>query len=102
MNQSTTTDANGVVTEVPPRIAQGLLARQRERKAKSTLLLALPDEHQLKFHEIEYAKELWAAIKNRFGGNDQTKKMQKNVLKKHFEKFSVSNKKGLDKAYDRF
>ncbi|GJY56852.1 ribonuclease H-like domain-containing protein [Tanacetum coccineum] len=47
------------------------------------------------------AKELWAAIKNRFGGNDQTKKMQKNVLKQHFENFSVSNAEGLDKAYDR-
>ncbi|GKA73028.1 ribonuclease H-like domain-containing protein [Tanacetum coccineum] len=95
-------DANGVVTEVPPRTPQGLLARQRERKAKSTLLLALPDEHQLKFHGIKDAKDLWAAIKNRFGGNDQTKKMQKNVLKQHFENFSVSNTEGLDKAYDRF
>ncbi|GJS35580.1 putative ribonuclease H-like domain-containing protein [Tanacetum coccineum] len=95
-------DANGVVTEVPPRTPQGLLARQRERKAKSTLLLALPDEHQLKFHGIKDAKDLWAAIKNRFGGNDQTKKMQKNVLKQHFENFYVSNTEGLDKAYDRF
>ncbi|GJV58383.1 ribonuclease H-like domain-containing protein [Tanacetum coccineum] len=54
---STTTDANGVVTKVPPKTAQGLLVRQRERKAKSTLLLALPDEHQLKFHGIEDAKD---------------------------------------------
>ncbi|GJT59240.1 hypothetical protein Tco_1002773 [Tanacetum coccineum] len=54
---SKTTDANGVETEVPPRTAQGLLARQRERKAKSTSLLALPSEHQLKFHGIEDAKE---------------------------------------------
>ncbi|GJW47252.1 putative ribonuclease H-like domain-containing protein [Tanacetum coccineum] len=99
---SKTTDANGVETEVPPRTAQGLLARQRERKAKSTSLLALPSEHQLKFHGIEDAKELWTAIKNRFGGNDQTKKMQKNVLKQHFENFYVSNTEGLDKAYDRF
>ncbi|GKE66818.1 hypothetical protein Tco_1520979, partial [Tanacetum coccineum] len=68
---STTTDANGVVTEVPPRIAQD-------------------------------AKDLWSAIKNIFGGNDQTKKTQKNVLKQHFENFSVSNTEGLDKAYDRF
>ncbi|GJT34971.1 hypothetical protein Tco_0925390 [Tanacetum coccineum] len=99
---SKTKDANGVENEVPPRTAQGLLARQRERKAKSTLLLALPGEHQLKFHGIEDAKELWATIKNRFGGNDQTKKMQKNVLKQHFENLYVSNTEGLDKAYDRF
>ncbi|GKC10022.1 ribonuclease H-like domain-containing protein [Tanacetum coccineum] len=76
---STTIDANGVITEVPPKTAQGLLARQREQKAKSTLLLALPDKHQLKFHGIDDAKELWAAIKNRFGGNNHTNKMQKNL-----------------------
>ncbi|GJW07626.1 hypothetical protein Tco_1570049, partial [Tanacetum coccineum] len=28
--------------------------------------------------------------------------MQKNVLKQHFENFSISNTEGLDKAYDRF
>ncbi|GJY27133.1 ribonuclease H-like domain-containing protein [Tanacetum coccineum] len=68
-----TTDENGVETEVPPKTAQALLARQRERKAKSILLLAIPDEYQLRFHAIKDAKTLWSAIK-----------------------------KGLDKAYDRF
>ncbi|GKA41687.1 hypothetical protein Tco_0734347, partial [Tanacetum coccineum] len=40
-------DENGVETEVPPKTAQALLQRQRERKAKSILLLAIPDEYQL-------------------------------------------------------
>ncbi|GJW93922.1 putative ribonuclease H-like domain-containing protein [Tanacetum coccineum] len=62
-----TTDENGVETEVPPKTAQALLARQRERKAKSILLLAIPDEYQLRFHAIKDAKTLWAAIKSRFG-----------------------------------
>ncbi|GKC35139.1 hypothetical protein Tco_1047523 [Tanacetum coccineum] len=97
-----TTDENGVETEVPPKTAQALLARQREGKAKSILLLAIPDEYQLRFHAIKDAKTLWAAIKSRFGGNVESKKMQKNVLKQQFENFFVSDTEGLDKAYDRF
>ncbi|GKB86202.1 ribonuclease H-like domain-containing protein [Tanacetum coccineum] len=98
----TTKDENSVETEVPPKTAQALLQRQRERKAKSILLLAIPDEYQLRFHGIKDAKTLWAAIKSRFGGNVESKKMQKNVLKQQFENFSVSDTEGLDKAYDRF
>ncbi|GJR90760.1 hypothetical protein Tco_0214771 [Tanacetum coccineum] len=97
-----TTDEKGVETEVPPKTAQALLARQRERKAKSIMLLAILDEYQLRFHAIKDAKTLWAAIKSRFGGNVESKKMQKNVLKQQFENFSVSDTEGLDKAYDRF
>ncbi|GJU10901.1 hypothetical protein Tco_1133297 [Tanacetum coccineum] len=53
-----TTVENGVETEVPPKTAQALLARPRERKAKSILLLAIPDEYQLRFHAIKDAKTL--------------------------------------------
>ncbi|GJW47129.1 hypothetical protein Tco_0078775 [Tanacetum coccineum] len=45
---------------------------------------------------------VWATIKSRFGGNVESKKMQKTVLKQQFENFSVSDIEGLDKAYDRF
>ncbi|GKC72391.1 hypothetical protein Tco_1118274 [Tanacetum coccineum] len=69
-----TTNENGVETEVPLKTAQALLD----------------------------AKTLWAAIKSRFGGNVESKKMQKNVLKQQFENFYVSDTEGLDKAYDRF
>ncbi|GKA25468.1 putative ribonuclease H-like domain-containing protein [Tanacetum coccineum] len=98
----TTKDENGVETEVPPKTAQALLQRQKERKAKSTLLLAIPDEYKLRFHGIKDAKTLWATIKSRFGGNVKSKKMQKTVLKQQFENFYVSDTKGLDKVYDRF
>ncbi|GJX23417.1 hypothetical protein Tco_0227862 [Tanacetum coccineum] len=97
-----TTDEIGVETKVPPKTAQALLARHRERKAKSILLLTIPDEYQLRFHAIKDAKNLWAAIKSRFGDNVESKKIQKNVLKQQFENFSVSDTEGLDKAYDRF
>ncbi|GJX73141.1 hypothetical protein Tco_0311736 [Tanacetum coccineum] len=97
-----TTDEKGVETEVPPKTAQALLARQRERKAKSIMLLVIPDEYQQRFHAIKDAKTLWAAIKSRFGGNVESKKIQKNVLKQQFENFSISDTESLDKAYDRF
>ncbi|GKC36038.1 hypothetical protein Tco_1048422, partial [Tanacetum coccineum] len=45
---------------------------------------------------------MWEAIKSRFGGNDESKKMQKYILKQQFEGFSVSNSEGLHKSYDRF
>ncbi|GJY17051.1 hypothetical protein Tco_0388542 [Tanacetum coccineum] len=37
----------------------------------------------------------------RFGGNDESKKMHKYILKQQFEGFSVSNSEGLHKGYDR-
>nr|GEW88163.1 hypothetical protein [Tanacetum cinerariifolium] len=52
--------------------------------------------------ETEDAKSLSVAIKSRFGGNVESKKMQMTVLKQQFEKISVSDIKGLDKAYDTF
>ncbi|GJY81626.1 hypothetical protein Tco_0494377 [Tanacetum coccineum] len=56
----------------------------------------------LKFHNVPDAKSLWAAIKSRFGGNEESKKMQKNVLKHQFENFVTASNETLDKAYDRF
>ncbi|GKD69289.1 hypothetical protein Tco_1323379, partial [Tanacetum coccineum] len=64
--------------------------------------MALPEDHLAKFHKMTDAKEMWDAIKSRFGGNDESKKMQKYILKQQFEGFSVSNTEGLHKGYDRF
>ncbi|GJU56610.1 putative ribonuclease H-like domain-containing protein [Tanacetum coccineum] len=63
---------------------------------------AIPDKYLLKFHYVPDAKSLWAAIKSRFGGNEESKKMQKNVLKHQFENFTTASNESLDKAYDRF
>ncbi|GJV73093.1 ribonuclease H-like domain-containing protein [Tanacetum coccineum] len=41
--------------------------RREELKARSTLLIALPNEHQLKFNSYKDAKTLMKAIENRFG-----------------------------------
>nr|GEW59971.1 hypothetical protein [Tanacetum cinerariifolium] len=72
-----TKDEAGNEVEVPCVTAQQILANTRERKAKSTLFMDIPDEHLARFHGIKDAKALWAAIKTKFG-------------------------EGLEKGYDRF
>ncbi|GJS96833.1 putative ribonuclease H-like domain-containing protein [Tanacetum coccineum] len=59
-------------------------------------------DHLRRFHGMDDAKEIWAAIKTRFGGNANSKKMQKAVLKQQFEAFTISSKESLEKGYDRF
>ncbi|GJZ26293.1 putative ribonuclease H-like domain-containing protein [Tanacetum coccineum] len=99
---SVSTDTNGVIKVLPPKTAEEILARERERKARTTLLMALLEDHLAKFHKMTDAKEMWDAIKSIFGGNDESKKMQKYILKQQFEGFFVSNSEGLHKGYDRF
>nr|GEY16057.1 hypothetical protein [Tanacetum cinerariifolium] len=65
---------DGVVHSVAPTTAEQRLARKNELKARGTLLMALPDKHQLKFNIHKDAKTLMEAIKKRFGGNKETKK----------------------------
>ncbi|GKA82288.1 ribonuclease H-like domain-containing protein [Tanacetum coccineum] len=66
-----------------PKTAKQLAARRNQERVKSILLLAIPDEYLLKFHNIVDAKSLWEAIKSRFGGNVESKKMQKIQLEVH-------------------
>nr|GFC52695.1 hypothetical protein [Tanacetum cinerariifolium] len=58
--------------------------KKNDVKAKTTLLLSLPDEHQLRFSKYKTAKELWAAILKTFGGNEATKKRKRNLLKQQY------------------
>ncbi|GKG25317.1 hypothetical protein Tco_0395945, partial [Tanacetum coccineum] len=52
---------------------------------------------------MDDAKEIWEAIRIRFGGNANSKKMQKAVFKQQFEAFTISSSEGLEKGYvDRF
>ncbi|GJS54741.1 hypothetical protein Tco_0628103 [Tanacetum coccineum] len=62
---------------LPPKTTKEILARERERKARTTLLMALPEDHLVKFDKMTDAKQMWEAIKSRFGGNDESKKMHK-------------------------
>ena len=74
-------DADGHITILPPTSAEELQAVQRETKARTILLHDLPDDHMGDFHHLDDAKEIWRAIKARFGGNDESKRMRKSMLK---------------------
>ncbi|GJW37324.1 hypothetical protein Tco_0060244 [Tanacetum coccineum] len=64
--------------------------------------IKLPLLKKEEFHKMDDAKEIWKAIRTRFGGNANSKKMQKAVFKQQFEAFSISSSEGLEKGYDRF
>nr|GFB58153.1 hypothetical protein [Tanacetum cinerariifolium] len=77
------------------------LARRNELKSHGTLLMAVPDKHQLKFNSQKDAKTLMQAIKKHFEGNTETKKVQKTLLKQQFENFTSSSSENLDQIHDR-
>nr|GEU68546.1 hypothetical protein [Tanacetum cinerariifolium] len=91
----------GVFQPVAPTTAKQKLARKNELKVCGTLLMALPDKHQLKFNSHKDAKTLMEAIDKRFGGNTETKKVQKTLLKQQYENFTGSNSESLDQIHDR-
>nr|GEV83452.1 reverse transcriptase domain-containing protein [Tanacetum cinerariifolium] len=99
---SVTTDTNGMIKVFSPKTAEEVMARERESKARTTLLMALPKDHLAKVQKMADAKETWEAIKSIFGGNDESNKMHKYLLKQQFKGFSVSTSEGLHKGYDRF
>ncbi|GJV25784.1 putative ribonuclease H-like domain-containing protein [Tanacetum coccineum] len=55
-------DTNGVIKVLPPKTAKEILARERERKARATLLMALPEDHLAKFHKMTDAKEMFQSL----------------------------------------
>nr|GEU41767.1 ribonuclease H-like domain-containing protein [Tanacetum cinerariifolium] len=92
---------DGVVQSITPTTAEQRLAKKNELKARGTLLMALPDKHQLKFNIHKDAKTFMEAIEKRFGGNKETKKAQKTLLKQQYENFSGTSSKSLDQIHDR-
>nr|GFA79851.1 hypothetical protein [Tanacetum cinerariifolium] len=77
------------------------LARKNELKARGTLLMYLPDKHQLKFNIHKDAKTLVEAIEKRFGENKETKKVHKTLLKQQYENFTGSSSESLYQIHDR-
>ncbi|GJV00382.1 hypothetical protein Tco_1329652 [Tanacetum coccineum] len=75
--------------------------RSRRRACPNVENLAPPAPKTVKQLAAKRNQER-EAIKSRFGGNEESKKMQKNVLKHQFEIFSTASNENLDKAYDRF
>ncbi|GKC48920.1 hypothetical protein Tco_1071665, partial [Tanacetum coccineum] len=91
----------GVETTISPSNAEEKAQRRLELKARSTLLMGIPNEHQLKFNSIKDAKSLLQAVEKRFGGNAATKKTQRNLLKQQYENFTASSSEVLDQTFDR-
>ncbi|GKB78372.1 hypothetical protein Tco_0945267, partial [Tanacetum coccineum] len=68
-------------------------------KARGTLLMALPNKDQLKFHSYKDAKLLIEAIKKRYGGNKESKKVQRTLLKQQYENFAGSSSETMDQTF---
>ncbi|GJS65965.1 ribonuclease H-like domain-containing protein [Tanacetum coccineum] len=91
----------GVTTVMPITSAKDKAQRRLEVKARSTLMMGIPNEHQLKFNSIKDAKLLLEAVEKRFGGNATTKKTQRNLLKQQYENFTAPSSEMLDQTFDR-
>nr|GEV81874.1 hypothetical protein [Tanacetum cinerariifolium] len=73
--------------------------KKNDVKSRTTLLLSLPDEHQLRFSKHKTAKELWATILKTFGGNEATKKTKKNHLKQQYGNFRAEGTETLEQTF---
>nr|GEW23686.1 hypothetical protein [Tanacetum cinerariifolium] len=94
-------DRGGKVIILHPTTAGEHIAVQRESKARTTLLQSIPDDHVADFHYMDDAKDIWNAVKARFGGNAESKKMRKSMLKQKISEFRIGEAEGLHKGYDR-
>ncbi|GJU63039.1 putative ribonuclease H-like domain-containing protein [Tanacetum coccineum] len=66
----TTTNADGTSTTLIPGpvTTEEKVQNKNDMKARSMLLMALPNEHLMTFNQYKDAKTLFAAIQTRFGG----------------------------------
>ncbi|GJX55876.1 putative ribonuclease H-like domain-containing protein [Tanacetum coccineum] len=80
----TTTNADGTSTSLIPGpvTTEEKVQKKNDVKARSMLLMALPNEHLMTFNQYKIAKTLFAAIQTRFGGNEATTKTLNTLLKK--------------------
>ncbi|GKF48807.1 hypothetical protein Tco_0142058 [Tanacetum coccineum] len=60
---------------------------------------SLPEDHMADFHHLDDAKDIWLAVKAKFGGNEESKKIRKSMLKQEFADFKISESEGLHKGY---
>ncbi|GJW45659.1 hypothetical protein Tco_0077305 [Tanacetum coccineum] len=70
----------GVETTIAPTTAEEKAQRRLELKARSTLLMGIPNEHQLKFNSIKDAKSLLQAVENSSKVLDQTFDRLQNLI----------------------
>ncbi|GJY56447.1 putative reverse transcriptase domain-containing protein [Tanacetum coccineum] len=70
--------------------------RRNEMKARGTMLTALPNKDQLKFHSYKDEKLLMEAIEKRYGGNKESKKVQRTLLKQQYKNFAGLSSEIMD------
>nr|GEX81217.1 hypothetical protein [Tanacetum cinerariifolium] len=75
--------------------------RRNDVKARTTLFLALPDEHQLRFNKYETAKELWETILKTLGENEATKNTKTNQLKLQYGNFKAKGSETLEQTFKK-
>nr|GFB85812.1 ribonuclease H-like domain-containing protein [Tanacetum cinerariifolium] len=84
-----------------PIIVEEKLDMKNEMKARGTLLMALSNKDQLKFYSCQDARFLMEAIEKRYGGNKESKKVQRILLKQQYENFAASSSENLDQTFNR-
>ncbi|GJX36319.1 putative ribonuclease H-like domain-containing protein [Tanacetum coccineum] len=102
LRKRTGRDPKGNIMILPPVSVKEHIAVQRKTNARTILLQSLPEDHMADFHHLDDARDIWLAVKARFGGNDESRKMRKSMLKQEFSEFRVSESEGLHKGYDNF
>ncbi|GJV46272.1 ribonuclease H-like domain-containing protein [Tanacetum coccineum] len=76
--------------EYEPITAEEKQDRRNEMKARETLLMALPNKDQLKFHSYK-----------RYGGNNESKKVHRTLLKQQYKNILGSISEIIDQTFDR-
>nr|GEY60085.1 putative ribonuclease H-like domain-containing protein [Tanacetum cinerariifolium] len=81
---------DGPIQIIAPTTAEQRLAKKSELKARGTLLMALLDNHQLKFNIHKDAKSLMEAIEKRFGDNEDLKQINPDNLEEIDLKWQIT------------
>ncbi|GKE90835.1 hypothetical protein Tco_1571930, partial [Tanacetum coccineum] len=97
----TTTNADGSSTSLIPSpvTIKEKVQKKNDMKARSMLLMALPNEHLMTFNQYKDAQTLFAAIQTRFSGNKTTKKT---LLKQMYQNFSAQSTESHDSILTGF
>ncbi|GJY61622.1 hypothetical protein Tco_0462279 [Tanacetum coccineum] len=91
-----------VEQEYEPTSVEEKQERRNEMKARETLLMALQNKDHLKFHTYQDAKLLMEAIEKRFGGNKESKNVQRTLLKQQYENVAALSSESLDQTFDSY
>nr|GEW13839.1 retrovirus-related Pol polyprotein from transposon TNT 1-94 [Tanacetum cinerariifolium] len=80
----------GVVQPVAPTTTEQRLVRKNELKARGSLLMALPNRHQLKFNMHKDAKTLMEAIEKSYGWSFQAEEEPTNYAQPSVQHVEIS------------